>query len=397
MLKKHKNLLGLSLQNLLKFKTRTIVILTSLTITISFVSCIAFVKGGLEREAALSAEFAPDITVQSLQAGRQTLVPMAWIDKISAIDGVEKVNPRIWGYLEQDGNIYTCMGLDIYNTTIPPELQLSISQGRFLETDDRNKCVVGTLFANVFNASVGKTLQLSSSSEGKWYNFTVIGIFSIAVTLYTADLIITDVESARNFFAISDEYSTDLAVYVQSDALTSEVAKEIDNMQNIDQDIRVLTRESIKDALITAYGARSGFATLMWYIVLISVILISWNQSTAVSHETKREVGLLKALGFSTSDILEIRITESLLLGLLGATIGIFIGILYDVFLGAPIITEFLIGWASEYPSITPPIYVGIETLLFLYLICIFPLVIGTFIPSWKNSVTEPMEVLKRG
>ena len=84
---------------------------------------------------------------------------------------------------------------------------------------------------------------------------------------------------------------------------------------------------------------------------------------------TRGIVGLLKALGFSISDILEIRITESLLLGLLGATIGIFVGILYDVFLGAPIITEFLIGWASEYPSITPPIYVGIGTLLFLYVI----------------------------
>ena len=222
------------------------------------------------------------------------------------------------------------MGLDIANTTIPPEIQMNIDNGRFLNPYDRYKCVVGVLFADEFDVSVGDTLQLSPSLQGEWHNFTVIGVFTMAVSLYTADLLITDVYSARDFFNISGEYATDLAVYTESDAIASEVAEKLDNIQGGGGDIRVLTRKSVKDALITAYGARSGFATLMWYIVLTSVILISWNQSTAVAQETKREVGLLKSLGFSTSNILEIRIFESLILGLLGATIGIFIGIVYD-------------------------------------------------------------------
>ncbi len=397
MLKRQKNLLSLALKNLYKYKTRTVVIVLSLTIAITFLSCIAFVKSGLEKEAALSAEFAPDITVQFLQAGRQTFIPMTYENQIKEFPGVKKVNPRVWGYLEEGGNIYTVMGLDIANTTIPPEIQMSIYDGRFLNPNDRNNCVIGVLFAKEFDVTLGDTLQLSPSLQGSWHNFTVIGIFTMAVTLYTADLLITDVYSARDFFNISDDYATDLAVYTESDVLASEVAEKLDDIQSDEGDIRVLTRKSVRDALITAYGARSGFATLMWYIVLISVILISWNQSTAVAQETKKEVGLLKALGFSTSNILEIRIIESLILGLLGATIGIFIGIVYDVFLGAPIITEFMIGWASEYPKIAPPIHVDIGTLLFVYIISVFPLIIGTFIPAWRNAATEPMEVLKRG
>jgi ABC-type antimicrobial peptide transport system permease subunit len=110
----------------------------------------------------------------------------------------------------------------------------------------------------------------------------------------------------------------------------------------------------------------------------------------------KKEVGILKALGFSTSDILEIRFLETLILGFVAATIGVFLAIFYDVYLGAPVLRDFLLGWSAAYPGFPLPISISISTVLILYAAAIFPLFIGSLIPAWKSAITEP-DVAMRG
>lgn len=64
--------------------------------------------------------------------------------------------------------------------------------------------------------------------------------------------------------------------------------------------------------------------------------VVAWNHTSSVSMETRREVGILKALGFSITDILEIRLLECITLGLFSASLGVFLGIIYDLYLRAP-------------------------------------------------------------
>ena len=63
------------------------------------------------------------------------------------------------------------------------------------------------------------------------------------------------------------------------------------------------------------------------------------------------KLGFLKSLGFSTSDIIQVRLIESLVLGTLAGAIGLTVGILFDGVLGAPVLRDFMLGWANLYPS----------------------------------------------
>jgi len=159
---------------------------------------------------------------------------------------------------------------------------------------------------------------------------------------------------------------------------------------------RVLTRPVLRDALATAYGARSGFISTIWYILLLAVMMVTWNQASALSSESKREVGILKSLGFSTLDVLEIRLMESIILGVISASIGVFLAIAYDLYLGAPIIKDFMLGWASVYPTFPLPMYVQLSSVAVLYAVALFPLLVGSLVPAWKSAVTEP-DVAMRG
>jgi len=391
-LQKHANFVSYALDSIFRFKTRTIAIVFCLVIALTILGAVAFISDGLAKEAELSTFFAPDVTVQMLQAGRQISIPMSVVENITKIRGVDKVVPRVWGYINQDNKLYTVMGIDVANTPIPEEIAFTVTAGRFLRANDGDSVVIGSYFADVFYVRVNDTLTLYDESQ-KSFNYTVVGIFSMNVNLYTSDLILMPIQSARGFFDISSDYATDLCVYTTSDAQARTVATQI---VDITPSVKVLTRAALKDALITAYGARSGFISTIWYVLLLAVVMVALNQASAVSTESKREVGILKSLGFSTLDILEIRLVESIILGVVSASISVFSSILYDVYLGAPVIRDFMLGWASVYPTFPLPIYVQLSSVSILYAVALFPLLVGSLVPAWKSAITEP-DIAMRG
>lgn len=388
----HINFFNYAIDSIFTYKARSIAIVFSLMIALMILGSVAFISDGLTREAESSANFAPDITIQYLQSGRQVAIPMEYARQISQIPNVDKVVPRVWGYIYYHNRIYTVMGIDSINMPIPKDIGFIMVSGSFLQQNDSQRAVVGNYLAKTFDLEINDILVLYDQSQ-RPHNFTVNGIFSMEVNLYTSDLILINLNDSRDFFNVSPEEATDLCVYVEDQAQTRYVAQQI--AQSF-PDARVLTREAMKDALLSTYGARSGFVSVVWYILLLSVILVAWNQASAVSEEARKEVGILKALGFSTSNILEIRLLEALVLGFISASFGIFLSVLYDSYLGAPIIRDFMLGWAAVYPSFPLPILISFSALLTLYAVALFPLLIGSLIPAWKSATTEP-DIAMRG
>jgi len=390
-LQKHINLFNYALDSVFAHKSRTIAITASLMIAIMVLGSVAFLTDGLEQEAELSASFAPDITIQYLQGGRQVPIPLSYTQDITRIADVDIV-PRAWGYIYHHNKLYTIMGIDVRRMPIPKEIGFAISSGRFLEPNDSGKALIGNSFARTFGIRAGERLQLYDQKM-KPYEYTVAGIFDAKVQLYTADLIVIPIEDAIKFLEMDNDHATDLCVYLRDPAQTIAVATKISNQL---PNLRVLTRQVLRDALLAAYGARSGFVSVVWFILLIAVVLIAWNHTSAVSTETRREVGILKALGFSITDILEVRLLECIILGLFSASVGIFLSILFDVYLGAPVISDFMLGWASVYPEFPLPVMIKLDTVATLYAVAVFPLLLGSLTPSWYSAIEEP-DVAIRG
>ena len=70
--------------------------------------------------------------------------------------------------------------------------------------------------------------------------------------------------------------------------------------------------------------------------------------------------------------------------------------IFYDVYMGAPIIRNFMLGWSAIYPNFPVPILISFGSILTLCAAAIIPLLVGTLIPAWKSAITEP-DVVMRG
>ena len=101
--------------------------------------------------------------------------------------------------------------------------------------------------------------------------------------------------------------------------------------------------------------------------------------------ERTREIGTLKALGAKNIDILALFLTESFLIGIIGATFGILIGIGGGYILSS-------IGAQNEDP-ITPVYLIG--NLATVWIISVFLSTLAGLLPSLKASKTLPIEALR--
>ena len=387
----HSNFLEYAIKSILAQKTRTIAITFSLAIAIMVLGSTIFISDGLLKEAQISVDYAPDITVQNMQAGRVVPMPYVYAEYLGKFLDVKKIVPRVWGYVLLEDRVYTLMGIDPNIVPTIEEIGFTIAQGRPILANERNVAIIGSQVADSLNIELNDEVKIAEVHAV--YSFTVVGIFDSDVSLFTSDLILIDMETSRDFLDIDPETATDLCIYLDDETMIPNTASLISQVY---PDLRVITRQSMSDAFSSTYGLRSGYVSVLWFILLLAVILVAWNQTSTASREAQREVGILKTLGFSTLNILEIRFLETLILGFISATVGVFLAIIFDVYLGAPIIRDFMLGWSAIYPNFPVPVFIGLGSLLTLYAAAMIPLLVGTLIPSWKSAITEP-DIVMRG
>jgi len=400
-LRKHSNLASYALGNVLKYRTKSTAIIIALVFSSTILCSAEFIREGLITDITVSLEEGPDLIVQRLIGGRQTTVPNQWKDNVSQTTGVNLATTRVWGYTDVgSGILFTIMGVNAteYGSVIGTTGTDILENGRFLGEQDVEKIVIGNGIVDMMAASAARiTIEVGSllsliSYNGSLIEFEIIGIFNTDSNVFSYDMILTDQNSARRLLGIDNSSCTDIAVWANQGAYLNDVAFRLDTTL---AEARVLTRDAILDTMQMTYGERAGVIALLWAMMLATVVLLAFTVSSAGSDETRREVGLLKALGFDTVDILEVRMVESVVLGALGASLGISFAIIFDFVLGAPILSGFLLGWNVQIMNAGLPLAISIPTIFVVYTVAIIPILVASVVPAWRNAITEPDVVLR--
>ncbi|MHA1215316.1 MAG: ABC transporter permease [Candidatus Hodarchaeales archaeon] len=389
-LKKQINLTRYAFQNIRVYRTRTLAILLFFGIVCGLLTSVDFLRDGMNQDIEASLNFAPDILIQGYNAGRLVPVSNSIMADVEKITNVTKVSPRVWGYLSASNKLYTLMGIEVSEYPLDvPALDFEMQEGRFLRENETKKCVIGSGVADSSKAQIGSILLLLDINNNE-FELEVIGIFSVSSKIYSHDLILTDINSSREFFQYDENHSTDIAVWTDGDS--SQVASVISDQTD---GVKVIDRNILRDLLVHSTNERAGFFVLIWFVLLLGSLLFAFTLSSSVSIEARREIGILKSLGFTTMDVLEIRIIEYTLTGFIASTIGIFGAIIYDFYLGAPVLADFMLGWSVVFPPFILPLKINLDILIVAYGLGIIPLLIAVVVPAWSNAITEPEEVLR--
>jgi ABC-type lipoprotein release transport system permease subunit len=382
---RHLKILEYALSSLARRRAKNLAILAVYAFTIMVLASILFLTSSLKTEAAHILAGAPELIIQRTAAGRHELIPAEYAGEIAKNRGVGNITPRYWGYYYDalTGANYTVQGT---SAALPELTMVSGAMPR-----RSGECVIGQGVAGARGIAAGEELILINSN-GIGVEFTVAGTFTAASALLTNDLIVMTEQDVIDFFAFPPGLATDITVEVRN---ANEVQNIAASIKRLLPDTRPITRQEIIRTYDAVFNWRSGMMLTIFSGALIAFCILAWDKAAGLSGEEKREIGILKAIGWDTSDILELKFWEGLiisltafLLGLLGAHVHVFS-------FGATILAPVLKGWSVLFPPFRLLPAVDLYQVITIGFLTVLPYVASTVIPSWKSAITDPENVMR--
>jgi len=384
----HMNVLDFTLQALLRRKFKNFGIVVVFTFIVFITGSILFLSYSFKREALLILKGSPELIVQRMSAGRHELIPVKFSGHISGIPGVSSVEPRYWGYY------YDSLVKANY-TVVAASDEVSgnnrMIRGRLPGKDETGVAAVGRGVAKARFVDQGGTIALLSSS-GDLMEFRVVGIFESESELLTADLVVIGRPDVIKLFGMPAGRATDLAVSISNETEAPVIAGKI---RAEFPDTRPILRREIIRTYDAVFGWRSGLIVTLFAGALVAFIILAWDKASGLSAEEKKEIGILKAIGWETSDIIEMKFWEGLVISLSSFLLGVILAYLHVYFFGASLFAPALKGWSVIYPDFRLTPFIDPYQIVMLLVLTVIPYIASTIIPSWKAAITDPDEVVR--
>lgn len=367
-IERQRNIVDFAISSMLRRKMKNLSLTMLYTLIIFIMASLIFFVQAIKHEAVTLLTEAPDIVVQRLMAGRHDLIPVGYGEKLAEIRGISSIHPRLWGYYYDPvfGANYTMIGQDGDDTG--PE-KISIGQG--VARNQRIK--------------EGDMLTLRGAT-GVPLLLTVGKILPQTSEILSSDLFIMSSNDFRTMFDFPAGYATDLAITVTNPrelvTVASKIAEKLPN-----------TRPILKSEILRTYDSifdwRGGMMVIILSIAVVAFVIFAWDKASGLSAEERREIGILKSIGWETADILLLKFWEGITISITAFLSGIILAYAHVFLFSAPLFAQAMQGWSVLYPKFRLTPHIDSYQLAILFFLTVLPYTVSTIVPSWLAATVD--------
>jgi len=316
----------------------------------------------------------PELIVQRLLAGRHDLVPASYLERLGQIRGVSESYGRLWGYF------YDPAARANYTLMVPREAPPAAGEVR-----------LGAGVARTRGLGPGDYLSLRSA-RGEPFSLKIAALLDADTELVSSDLMLMNGDDFRRFFDFPADRFTDIVLRVRNPVEVRKVAEKISLAL---PDTRPILREEILRTYDAIFGWRQGLVFVLLTGALLAFVIFAWDRASGLSAEERREIGILKAIGWETGDVLRMKFWEGAALSLTAFLAGYLLAYVHVFHFSATLFAPVLKGWAVLYPDFSPVPFVDGLQVATLFFFTVFPYTVATIIPIWRAAVTDPDQVMR--
>ncbi|MCZ7639354.1 MAG: FtsX-like permease family protein [Verrucomicrobia bacterium] len=228
-------------------------------------------------------------------------------------------------------------------------------------------------------------------------DFTVNGVFSVGFYDLDALLVVCSLANAQDLFAMENSVHG-LIIALDDPARAGEVAAEL--LATLGGGYQLTTwYEEHASFLESVMVEKNLMYYLLFFITLVAAFGICSGLITFVVQKT-REIGTLKALGATSTQIMAIFLGQSLVVGVLGVTAGFGLGVLGVSYRNAFLLfmrrwTGFELFPADIYHFYELPALIIPGDVLVIAGVSLAMCLLGGLIPAWHAGRLKPVEALR--
>jgi putative ABC transport system permease protein len=427
----HRHILAfatLAGKNLLRRVVRTSLAVTGVALAVAVaVSLAGFVKGYhgaitrsidmLGFQVMVMAKGCPyEAATMMLKGGTGLLyLPDSIYTNVATDTGVASITPVFIGVAEKEqtsiqddgaGSFIVVSGIEVPSfTTMKPWLSFQTGTGfdggRWFTTDTevtkeapeniKQEVVLGYEVAEYEQRKVGDTIALTITPSGavssETHEYTVAGILSRTGT-QDDGTVFMPLSSAQRIFNRPSQITV---VGVKLKEFSSQAIRQFEERWISLPEVQIVGLQQVKSTLLNLISTAQAMIGAVAVIAIVVAIIGVINTILMSIHERTGEIGIMKAIGASRSDIFELIWYETLALCLLGGLAGIIVAY------GGSGIIEFMLrhlielGVQGEIVVISPGI-IGLSlggTVLVGFFAGLYP--------AWRASSMRPLEAIRAG
>ena len=409
------------LRELTRRPSRTLSAILSVAIGITlFVSLQAYAGGYREAARAPLSEVGADITAQ-----HQGDVPEGFtgilfphsvaplhrdeIEAIAALPNVENITESLFFWSFEEDSFIAGLGFDPAADFGPGRLRAGLIEGRFLDVDDSGVTLVDASYVTQNALSLGDMVSIVGNS------FEIVGIVDTSRTGQIANanlyLSLADAQAmsaiAPNVLAVHDMRPDDAnLLFIKAEQTQAETV--VAGAEAIlGEKALVSSAESFGEQLGALFDLIDRFGVLVGLVAFLFAAGILVRAVAAGIWERRREIGMMRAVGWEKKNITRQLLGETLVIALIGGLVGLFLSWGVTLLMSQATVTvpvpwelspspHFLPGGAEEVAVVVPlNAKITLElALAALGLSAVAAALIGLWLPGRIANI-KPAEVLR--
>ncbi len=383
MMRRHLNLLLEAVASLLRRSGRSGVVLCCLLgVLLPFVAASALSEG-VRSQSIMSVEAGADLYVSREQYGRNGPISLKMVERFEKIPGVMRVVPRIVGRTYLGEELAVVVGIDRFADFSPSRTEHPLDAEQAY-----------------FGSSLARRLDLAPGDEFRFFlnpalPFSVAGLLEPELSIWSGSMVVISFDAAQQVFKLPG-MASELLLYCRPGTAES-VADHLSSLGKpweMQPPLRIQTRKIVRRYVNRGFDIQAGMFTMLYVTAFglsVPALLILSGLGRGVR---RREIGIMKAVGWQTLEVLEMTFFENLLLALLGSLLAVVFAMLW-LKLGNGIgIAPLFISGAGWIPDFAVPSRFLPLPVLYSFLFGLVLTMIGTLVPTWKAAVTPPLTTM---
>lgn len=314
------------------------------------------------------------------------------VESVSGVESATGVYFKVAEIKNNDERIYGFLvGYDPEKPLMLEVFNIGVEEGRILEADDDGRVVLGYNYL-VPGKIFDQGLQVNDKIEVQGVDLRVIGFLeevgnpSDDSQIYVISDSIEEIypEENNSFSMIVAKVDVD-----QIDIVVDRIERDLRKSRGFEQgkeDFFVQSFDDLIESFSNVLNIIIGFIIL---IALISIVVSSVNTANTMITsviERIKEIGVMKSIGAKNSEIFNIFLLESSILGFIAGVLGVLMG--FVISYSIALLLDSL-GWGFLKPHISFEIFLG------LILFATFTGAISGAWPAWQASKVKPVDALR--
>ncbi len=373
-------------RDLIRNPFKSLLLATALASVIIVASVPILLCHGISVTAERLLEYGPSVVVRRVISGNWTPLPIEdGLKAAVSVPGVITAVPRIWGVVNGPEGPVTIMGNPIWD-----EKTLKVQTGSF-KSPGLGEAVIGPgVLSSDLNEQIGKEVDFFNGQRE--LKVKVTGVMPMEYGMAVHDIVLLHENDARHLLDLAKGYASDLAIGVFHD---QEIEAILPNLADAFPWTASLTTKNETLKIYTSSSSRrAGLICLSLVPSLLALALIvaaGFNGTRGRIYEA----GLLKALGWTTKDIVGFFMCRAALVAFPACAFGMAVAYVLVYFPGFSWPCYLFLGWASNAPGLYLEPSGGVLILFQVVAVVLVPFMAANLWPAIENAMADPHQLLQ--